>query len=98
MCIVSAVGDAYKKGFPYEIPTPFPERDPVDWPDLLKYPTSREFEALKKEVQELRKLLEAAKEYDKNTRQPDCEMDEKVGFIKSLAEYLGVDMTQVFGK
>lgn len=100
MCIVSMMGDQYQKTFPYEVPTPFPNPKtyPVDWNEILGYPSKKDFDDLKEEVQELRKLLKAAKEYDAATGQPDCEMDEKVGFIKSLAEFLGVDMSQVFGK
>lgn len=41
-------------------------------------PSREEFETLKREVQELKKVLVAAKEYDDATGQPDCEMEEKV--------------------
>lgn len=57
----------------------------------------QEFDDLKKEVEELKKLLAAAKEYDKNTGQPDCEQGDKVEFIKRLADFLGVDLGDVFG-
>lgn len=51
---------------------------------------------LRHEMEELKKLLLAAKEYDKNTGQPDCEMEEKVELIKRLAKLCGVDMQDVF--
>lgn len=107
MCIVSNIGDTYRDSFPGRWPTvpiqPYPSQ-PVPFPDstlirsLQSEVSKTEFEALKKEVEELKKLLLAAKEYDKNTGQPDCHMDEKVEFIKKLAEYVGVDIKEVFGK
>lgn len=51
-----------------------------------------EFDALKKEVEELKKLLKAAKEFDTATGQPDCEIEEKTEFLRKLAEFLGVDL------
>lgn len=75
--------------------------------DYMKYckeysvpstPTREEFEALKKEVEELKKLLLAAKEYDEKTGEPDCEIDEKVEVIKKIAKLVGVDMESVFAK
>lgn len=47
-------------------------------------------------MQELKKLLLAAKEYDKNTGQPDCHADDKVALIKKIAELAGVNMDEVF--
>lgn len=54
-----------------------------------------EFEALRREVQELKELLKAAKKFDQATGQPDCEMDEKIAFIKQVAEFVGVDLQDV---
>lgn len=85
MCVVSFIGDAYKNNFP----TRWPQYD-------VNQITRVEFEALKKEVEGLRELLLKAKEFDKATGQPDCQMDEKVDFIKQLAKLLGVDMEGIF--
>ena len=60
--------------------------------------SKQEFEALKKEVEELKQLLKAAKKFDEETGQPDCHMDDKVEFIKKLAEYVGVDLEDIFTK
>jgi hypothetical protein len=60
--------------------------------------SKEEFEALKKEVEELKQLLKAAKKFDEETGQPDCHMDDKVDFIKKLAEYVGVDLEDIFKK
>jgi hypothetical protein len=97
MCVVSYVGDYWKKKLPEKHPwaVPYPV-DPVPyWPNNLN-PTREEFKALKKEIEELKKLLISAKKFDENTGQPDCEMDEKVELIKKFAEYVGVDMKDVF--
>lgn len=59
-------------------------------------PTRAEFDALKKEMEELKQLLLAAKKYDEATGQPDCEMEDKVKIIKDLAKMVGVDFEQVF--
>ena len=37
-------------------------------------------------------LLKKAKEYDTRTGQPDCEMEDKVAFLRQLAKYLNVDL------
>ena len=93
MCAVSYVGDMYAKGFKNKwdhvpsVSNTFTTETPV---------TREEFEDLRQEVVELRKLLQAAKAFDKATGQPDCEMDKKVDFIKSLAEFVGVDMAGCF--
>jgi hypothetical protein len=60
--------------------------------------SKEEFEALKKEVEGLKQLLKAAKKFDEETGQPDCHMDDKVDFIKKLAEFVGVDLEDIFKK
>lgn len=92
MCVVSAVGDNYRDQFPKQ------------WPNWNEYVytyvpppvTKEEFDALKAEVEELKKVLKAAKLFDEATGQADCEMDEKVALIKALAETLGVDLEDLF--
>lgn len=60
--------------------------------------SKKDFDALREEVKELRELLLAAKRFDEETGQPDCEMDEKVALIRRVAELVGVDVDEVFGK
>ena len=82
MCAVSAVIDNYKNNLGgYQIP--FHNLDSV---------SRIEFEKLKRELEELKNLLRAAKIYDDKTGQPDCEMAEKVEFLKKMADFLGVDL------
>jgi hypothetical protein len=92
MCAVSAVGDNYQIDFPNRYP---------NWaqPGNIAQPlnvTRLEFETLRLEVESLKTLLLAAKKFDEDTGQKDCEVDEKVAMIKKIAELVGVNMDEVF--
>ena len=80
---------------PYSPPNPLKKYEDVHWADSGA-PTREEFDKLKKEVEELKELLKAAKKFDENTGQPHCENDEKVELIKRIANLVGVDMKGVF--
>jgi hypothetical protein len=90
MCTVSMVTDHFKDNFIQR------------WPGLqqgipLGPPVSRlEFEALKAEIEDMKKLLIRAKDYDERNGEPDCEMDEKVAIVKRVAELVGVNLDEVF--
>ena len=104
MCVVSNIGDDWMKRYenewwkpivqPPNTTLPLPQ---VTQEDLEKLATKEDIKALKSELESLKKLLKAAKIYDEETGQPECEVEEKVGIIKKLAEALGVDMKDVFG-
>jgi hypothetical protein len=91
MCMVSNIGDVYGKKW-----TPLPEiiQQPVFYP--VSEVSRAEFDALRKEVVELKKLLEAAKRFDEATGQPDCEMGEKIAILRKVAEAVGVNLDDVF--
>lgn len=104
MCVVSMVGDHYndkyklpdywRDHFP-SIPSPTtqPQQQiPLDFDKVSR----QEFEALKKEVEEMKKLLERAAEYDRRNNEPHCEMEDKVALLKRVAEMVGVDLKDVF--
>lgn len=96
MCVVSNMGDQWAIDTPQRYPTLIPGTSSAPiWPsdDVSK----EEFEALKNEVAELKILLLAAKRFDEATGQKDCEMDEKIEFIRTVAEFVGVDVDDVFG-
>lgn len=89
--MVSNIGDNYRDTFPNQ------------WPQFVPQvytgiggASQADLDALRKDVQELKKLLTAANEYDKATGQPHCEMDEKVELIKKVAKLVGVDLGDVF--
>lgn len=71
---------------------PFTPEKVTDWINSVP---RMEFEALKKEVKELRKVIEAAAEFDKKTNQPNCHNDEKLALLKALADALGVDLSNI---
>lgn len=99
MCFVSFVGDSYSQTFPHRWPGMAPYVQPnLPTITITQQPevNREEFEALRKEIEELRLLLIAAKHFDEVTGQPDCEMDEKVDLIRRLAELVGVDLDDIF--
>ena len=87
MCTVSNIGDSWRNGFLGRWPNvdPWTPRIPVG-----------DLEALKKEVEQLKLLLQAGRKFDNETGQAKCETEDKVALIKRLAEALGVDMGDVF--
>jgi hypothetical protein len=101
MCMVSAVGDNFRGRLPekdywpgiqpFVVPGFVPNMPPPSQVSRL------EFDALKRDLEELKKVLVAAKRFDEVAGEPDCEMDEKVAIIKKLAEITGVSMEDVFG-
>ena len=96
MCTVSNVGDGWARRSKKVYPWVYPPTTPYD-PNPSSV-SKEEFDKLKKEVEGLKELLKAAKKFDEETGQPDCEMDEKVELIKKVAELVGVDMKEVFSK
>lgn len=94
MCAVSNIGDFYGRTVPERYPWVQPNL-PNTVITLPPEITKAEFDALKREVEELKKLLTAAKAFDAATGQPDCEQDEKVALLKRIAELVGVDLDEV---
>lgn len=85
MCTVSMIMDHYEDSWRRRFVQP-----PIEWPytspsvpPAPKMPTQAE-------IDEFRRLLERAREYDKRNGEPDCELEEKRQRIKDLAEKLGV--------
>lgn len=96
MCVVSMVGDFYDdkwKGQPWYPPTTSvtPSVRIVVPPPI----TREEFDALKREVQDMKELLKRAKEYDERNGEPDCEIDEKMEKLRKVAELVGVSLDDV---
>jgi uncharacterized protein YlxW (UPF0749 family) len=58
--------------------------------------TRQEFDALKKEVEDMKQLLIKAKIYDEQNNEPNCEMEDKVATLKKIAELMGVNLDEVF--
>lgn len=90
MCTVSMVTGYWQENNLPKVP---PGLSHAGW--NLNSVTREEFEALRKEVLELKKLLEAAKAYDNATNQHNCQKEENVKIIKQIAENLGVDLNDL---
>lgn len=107
MCTVSMVSDHFMAIWPQKYPDTFPisptsnpsipnTQPAVKWPQQVDQISREEFDALRKDVEEMKLLLQRAKEYDERNNEPHCEMEEKVALIKKVAEMVGVDLGDVF--
>jgi hypothetical protein len=99
MCVVSMIMDDYWKRNKDDSqrhiqPTIYPYSPS---PSSLPIPTisREEFDELKRDIKELKKLILAAKKYDEATGQPDCEQAEKMALLRKLAELVGVDLSDL---
>jgi hypothetical protein len=93
MCTISYIGDYSREYFPARYPQTFPSGLPNTIGPFPYLTVSREeFESLKRDVEELKLLLQAAKRFDEKTDQPHCENEEKVRLLKQLAELVGVNL------
>lgn len=90
MCVVSMIGDHYQDKWQ------LPPIDPSGVTNIFPGVSQEEFNALKKEVEEMKQLLIRAKIYDENNGEPNCEQDEKVELLKRIAELVGVDLSEIF--
>lgn len=99
MCSSSAIGDYARDTLPGRYPGIVPPyiQGALQWPAPPTHDSiyRHEFEALKNEVEELKKLLAAAQKYDEATGQRECEQAEKIAFLKKIAEFVGVDLAEV---
>lgn len=92
MCFVSMVGDFYSDKWrdPYK---PY-VANPIVWNGV----SQADFDALKKEVLDMKELLKRALEYDKKNNEPNCEIEDKVVLLKKVAELVGVSLDDIFKK
>lgn len=92
MCVVSMVGDHYKHKW-----------EEYPWKPIIERQTSpdvngvnrHEFEKLKQEVQEMKELLKRAVKYDEDNHEPHCETEDKMKFLKLVADAVGVSLDDV---
>jgi hypothetical protein len=100
MCVVSMIMDhsldKIKRFYPW---VSNPDASPWEGTTIstitFNPPTRQEFDALKKEIEELKLLIKKAVEYDKNNNQKDCENASKMELLKKLAEMVGVDLKDI---
>jgi hypothetical protein len=102
MCVVSMIGDHYNDKWnqpPYNEFFKKIFNEPVQPYNPLGKEvgvTKEQFEALKKEVEEMKQLLIRAKIYDEKNNEPNCEIEDKIKLLKVIAEKMGVDLSEVF--
>ena len=82
------IADHFRETIPYR----YPWIEPYTITTTSLGPTQAEFDALKETVEDMKKLLAKAKEYDKKNNEPDCEMEDKVAALKKIAQLVGVDL------
>lgn len=96
MCVVSNVGDHYAQKFqPWVAPTVHPSTGTVQIIPPFDYVTKAELAALKRDVEEMKELLKAAKKIDEALGEPDCEQEEKLAVLRAVAKFIGVDLDDV---
>ena len=104
MCVVSMIGDhygekwePYKKsgGIPWPYHPPFPTIYPTEPPPQSL--DALELAKLRKEVEEMKELLKRAIDYDKRNNEPHCEQEEKMKFLRRVAESVGISLDDVLG-
>lgn len=102
MCVVSMVGQTYSDDYWRRQIQPNLQPSLPGTSELYSVtikglpPTREEFDALKREVEFMKKMLEAAAKYDVENNEPHCEMEDKVAILKKIAEAMGVDLGEVF--
>ena len=98
MCVVSMVGDWYHdkwKDYPPVQPYYVPQTVPATTVVLNTGVSQEEFDKLKKEVEDMKELLRRAKIYDEKNNEPNCEIEEKMKFLRRVAEAVGINLDDV---
>lgn len=94
MCVYSQIvdyeTDRWKKR--YWTTEPWKDNDISIIPVPYNPPNYKEKEKLKKEVEELKKLLKLALKFDKNTDQEECESEDKKKILSDMAKQLGIEI------
>lgn len=103
MCVVSMVMDHYTDKWRRWVPTddkawPWPTVPPTlpggDYVPYIPPPTPTPPSPLtQEEIDEFRKWIREAREYDRKNNQPDCELDEKKQLLEEIARKLGVEIS-----
>jgi len=95
MCVMSVIGDHYGRKWDRDFDVykrrPF-VLTPIPMPAPFPAITREEFDALRQEVLEMKRLLQNAKEIDETTGQAPCDDAEKMALLRKIAEAVGISM------
>jgi len=94
MCVVSMIGEHYGDKLRREWPQFFPVQPSPVFQQYVAPPTvsRQEFDELKRQVDEMVSLLKRAKLYDEQHGEPECEIEEKMAVLRTVARLVGVDL------
>lgn len=93
MCVYSMIVDHYYDKWKPYVPLPGPDIVPLPYtPSIPTLPAPSPKIPTQAEIDEFYKLLERARQYDREHQQPDCELEEKRQKLLKLAEELGVEI------
>lgn len=57
-----------------------------------------QFEELRRDFTDFKKLVLRAIDYDERNNEPECEVEDKVRLIKEMANHLGIDVSDIWSK
>lgn len=86
MCVYSMIVDHYRDKWIPGWPQP-------STPWIPSYPPPPKPADIDKQMEEFKKLLERAKEYDKRNNEPDCDLESKKEALRELAKHWGIDIS-----
>ena len=89
MCVVSMIFEHYEDKwdrYSWYPKNPSPPFIPITIP-------KDDIEDIKKDLEELKRLIKRGRKYDIANNQPDCESDEKSRIIRHIASACGMEVT-----
>lgn len=102
--MISNVSDMYRDRLLPKFPTipwdqlPLPTVPMTGFPQqVIPQVTREEFDALRKEVVEMKEMLKRAKAFDEANGSPNCETEEKMDLLRKIAALVGIDLDDVIG-
>jgi hypothetical protein len=101
MCVVSNIGDQWTRKLPDIWPKQWPQPGvyPQPWEYSKQFPPPipyKQYEALRKELEEMKRQLQEARAQDIANNEPNCEQEDKVALLRKVAKIMNIDLGDVF--
>lgn len=96
MCVVSLIGDHYRDEFERNTYKPWVQSPVTHIPESGNDNLQKQINDLRKQVEEMKRFLKEAIEYDRKANQPHCENQQKIEFLRQVAKSVGVTLEDVF--